>query len=77
ATAAGAYAWVVAVLVSWLYFFAKAGFGGEYTVFATGERSDTGIMPVALCFAAGAIAMIVVSLFTRRPSEETIEKFFP
>lgn len=68
ATKAGAYACVIAVAASWLYFFLKSG-GHEYTV--------GGVMPVAICFFAGAIAMIVVSLFTKKPSEETIRKFFP
>ena len=69
ATAAGAAASVVAVLITWFIFFAMSGFGGEYTV--------GGVMPVAYCFLAGAVAMFVVSLATTPPSEETIEKFFP
>ncbi|MEM7697999.1 MAG: sodium:solute symporter family protein [Verrucomicrobiota bacterium] len=77
ATKAGAYACVIAVAVSWFYFFAKAGWGGEYTVFSSAERSDEGVMPVAICFFLGLIAMIVVSLFTKKPSQETIRKFFP
>lgn len=67
ATKAGAYACVISVAVSWLYFFIKSG-GHEYTV--------GGVMPVAICFLVGAVAMIVVSLFTPKPSEETIRKFF-
>ena len=47
-----------------------SGFGGEYTVFG-------GVMPVAICWAAGALAMIVVSMATKPPSAETVEKFFP
>ncbi len=68
ATKAGAYACVLAVAASWLYFFIKSG-GHEYTV--------GGVMPVAICFGVGAVAMIVVSLFTKKPSAETIRKFFP
>lgn len=34
------------------------------------------MMPVAIIFAASAIAMVRVSLFTRRPSDATVEKFF-
>ena len=68
ATKAGAYASVIAVAVTWLGFYFKSG-GKEITV--------GGIMPVAFCFAAGAIAMVVVSLMTKRPSDETIAKFFP
>ncbi|MDF1852051.1 MAG: sodium:solute symporter family protein [Verrucomicrobiales bacterium] len=77
ATKAGAYACVITVAVSWFYFFAKAGWGGEYTVFSSAERSDDGIMPVAICFVLGLISMIVVSLITKKPSEDTIRKFFP
>lgn len=76
-TRAGAYACLIAVASTWIYFFAKSGWGGEYTVFAHGGRSDNGIMPVAICFLAGLVSLIVVSLFTRKPSEETIRKFFP
>ncbi|MDF2377248.1 MAG: sodium:solute symporter family protein [Verrucomicrobiales bacterium] len=68
ATKAGAYACVLAVAVSWLYFFLKSG-GHEYTV--------AGVMPVAICFVVGAVSLIVVSLFTKKPSDETIRKFFP
>jgi Na+/proline symporter len=68
ATKHGAYACVITVALTWLYFFWKSGFGGEYTV--------AHIMPVAICFASGLVAMIVVSLFTQKPSEETIRKFF-
>jgi SSS family solute:Na+ symporter len=68
ATKAGAYACVLAVAASWLYFFLKSG-GHEYKV--------AGVMPVAICFVVGATALIIVSLFTKKPSEETIRKFFP
>jgi len=69
ATAAGAFASVIAVLITWFTFFAMSGFGGEFTV--------GGAMPVAYCFLAGAVAMIVVSLATKPPSQETVDKFFP
>ncbi|MEM1444178.1 MAG: sodium:solute symporter family protein, partial [Verrucomicrobiota bacterium] len=77
ATKAGAYACVIAVAVSWFYFFAKAGWGGEYTVFSSEHRGDDGVMPVAICFFLGLVSMVAVSLFTKKPSEETIRKFFP
>ena len=73
----GAYACIAVVAVSWLYFFAKSGWGGEYTVFSSEHRTDDGIMPVAICFVLGLVSMIVVSLFTKKPSDETIKKFFP
>jgi len=69
ATKAGAYASIIASMGMWLYFFKASGWGGEYTVAG-------GVMPVAICFIAGALAMIVVSLMTPKPSEETLKKFF-
>ena len=69
ATKAGAYACILAVTGTWIAYFVKSGYGGEYTVLE-------GIMPVALCFAAGAVAMIVVSLMTRPPSKESVDRFF-
>ncbi len=69
ATKHGAYACIIVVAAIWLFFFWKSGWGGEYTI---GH-----VMPVAIAFMGGLIAMIVVSLFTKKPSEETIKKFFP
>ena len=68
ATRAGAYASIIAAMTTWFTFFAMSGFGGEYTVFH--------IMPVAFCFLASALGMIIVSLMTQPPSEETVNKFF-
>jgi SSS family solute:Na+ symporter len=75
ATKAGAFASVIAVVATWTFFFVKASIvnqslGGEYTVWG-------GVMPVALCFAAGVTAMIIVSLVTRPPDARTLDKFFP
>ena len=70
ATKEGAIASILAATVSWFYYFQKAGYGGEYFI---GEHK---IMPAAVCFAAGAVAMIVVSLATKPPSKETLDKFF-
>ena len=74
-TKAGVFASIFAVIATWTFFFVKASIanntlGGEYTVWG-------GVMPVAFCFAAGAAAMIIVSLATKPPSQETIDKFFP
>ncbi|MGE9269016.1 MAG: sodium:solute symporter family protein [Verrucomicrobiales bacterium] len=69
ATKEGAFACVLAVFGTWFYFFAKSGFGGDYHLGA-------GIMPVAVCWTAGALAMIVVSLLTKAPEEAHVEKFF-
>ncbi|NNC89294.1 MAG: sodium:solute symporter family protein [Akkermansiaceae bacterium] len=69
ATKAGAYACVLTVVVTWFIFFAMSGFGGEYTVLG-------GVMPVAICWLAGAVAMVGVSLVTTPPDEATVAKFF-
>ena len=69
-TKAGAYASVIAAMAVWLYFFAQSGWGGEYTVFG-------GMMPVAFSFGAGALAMLVVSAVSTKPSDAIIDKFFP
>jgi SSS family solute:Na+ symporter len=69
-TKAGAYACILAATLSWFYFFAKSGFGSELIL-------GPGIMPVAVCFLISTAALIIVSLMTRPPSEETIKKFFP
>ena len=40
------------------------------------EMLIAGMMPVALIFAASAVTLVVVSLFTQPPSTATIRKFF-
>jgi SSS family solute:Na+ symporter len=69
ATKVGAYSCVIAVFISWLTFFAMAGFGGEYFVFG-------GIVPAAIMWFIGAGAMIIGSLVSQPPSEKTLTKFF-
>ncbi len=70
ATKEGAYASIIATAGTWFLFFAMSGFGGEFTVFG-------GIMPVAICWLAGAAAMIGVSLATKPPAPEAVARFFP
>ena len=69
-TKKGAIASIIAALLTWLYYFHESGYGGEYMV-------GPGIVPAAICFGASAIVLIAVSLFTKPPSEETLDKFFP
>ena len=69
-TKQGAIASIIAALLTWLYYFHESGYGGEYMV-------GPGIVPAAICFGASAIVLIAVSLFTKPPSEETLDKFFP
>jgi solute:Na+ symporter, SSS family len=78
ATKAGAISCVLVTAVVWLVMFtldmiAKSGRppgqDDETLVFGT-------VMPVTIIFAASAAALIIVSLMTRPPSRETIDKFF-
>lgn len=69
ATKEGAIASILAATVTWFYYFQKAGYGGEFFI-------GPGIVPAAICFAAAAITMLVVSLATKPPSQETLNKFF-
>ncbi|MDP8242858.1 MAG: sodium:solute symporter family protein [Candidatus Hinthialibacter antarcticus] len=71
ATKAAAYATVIVTMVVWFVLFQDSNYGleREYHVF--------GMMPVAIIFAASTLTMILVSLFTKPPSKETITKFFP
>ena len=70
ATKEGAVASILSALISWLYFFHLSGYGGEMVI-------GPGIIPAAVCFGAAAVAMVIVSLMTKPPSKQTLEKFFP
>ena len=69
-TKQGAIASIIAALLTWLYYFHESGYGGEYMV-------GPGIVPAAICFGVSAVVLIAVSLFTKPPSQETLDKFFP
>ncbi|MFI4876122.1 MAG: hypothetical protein ACIALR_12315 [Blastopirellula sp. JB062] len=70
-TKAGAYASVLTAIGLWGYFFYQSDFAGnpDYAVL--------GMMPVAPMLAGSTLALILVSLVTPKPSEETLQKFFP
>ena len=70
ATKEGAVASILAALISWLYFFHLSGYGGEMVI-------GPGIIPAAVCFGVAAVAMVIVSLVTKPPSKQTLDKFFP
>ncbi len=79
-TKAGAYACVLAAAGSWYYLFADSNFAAikDYTVnvpIGTGEPLH--LMPVAAMITASTLAMVIVSLITPKPSDETLNKFFP
>lgn len=77
-SAAGAYAGVLAMISSWAYFFYKSDFGGKgkYTVDFTLGGVTYQTMPVATILLCSLIAMVVVSLLTKPPSEKTLDRFF-
>lgn len=71
ATRAGAIASVMATAVSWIVLFRESGYGAD------GGYEFLGMMPVATIFACSTAALVAVSLATRPPSDETLNKFFP
>ncbi|GAA4427082.1 sodium:solute symporter family protein [Bremerella cremea] len=70
-TKPGAYACVISAFAMWCYFFYDSDFAGntQYTVLH--------MNPAATMVIGSAIAMVVVSLVTRPPSEEHLKRFFP
>lgn len=78
-TVAGAYACVAAVIATWCYLFFDSGFGSNrrYVLELPLGGETYQLMPVVGIFMAGLIAMIVVSLITKPPKEEVLNKFFP
>ncbi len=89
----GAYAAVLGTAFSWVTLFWASGFGdanvrtfdlwgmplqvGEGTVLVTLGESTYELMAVVPMILVSTIAMIVVSLATPKPSQATIDKFFP
>ena len=71
ATAAGAWASLLTATGLWLYYFLHATQNPGYTV------AGTGVMPVAVILPAAALALVVVSLLTRPPSDDAMVLFFP
>ena len=70
-TKAGAYASVIAAFGSWSVLFYMSGFGKN-------PHFDVlGTMPVATMVLCSTLALVLVSLVTQPPSEDTLDKFFP
>lgn len=78
-TVAGAYAGIVATIGCWCYLFWQSGFGSNrtYTVDVTLGGNTYETMPVVTIFLCSLIAMVCVSLATKPPKKETLNKFFP
>ena len=69
-TKSGVVAAIISVVLLWLYFFLRNWQIPGYSV------GGTGVMPVAVLIAVSSITLVIVSLFTKPPSAQTIEKFF-
>jgi SSS family solute:Na+ symporter len=70
-TKAAAYVAVIATIAVWFGLFAASNYGVDRK-FLLG-----GMLPVATVFATCALCVVIVSLVTKPPSEETLAKFFP
>jgi len=78
-TKLGAYACVLAAFGSWFYLFSQSGYASNphyVLTFHLGE-AEYEMMPVVGMISCSTIAMVVVSLLTKAPSQETLNKFFP
>ena len=70
-TTPGAIASVLTAAVVWLLMFRASDWG------ANPEYLFLEMMPVATIFVASAVALVLVSLVTRPPGEETVGRYFP
>ncbi len=70
-TAAGAIASIVAALAAWGCLFRESGWG------ANKDYLFLGMLPAATIVFAATATMIVVSLVTKPPAKEVVERFFP
>ena len=69
-TTAGAIASIVATLASWTWLFRQADWGKNK------DYLFHGMLPAAPIFTASAVAIIAVSLVTRPPAAEVVQRFF-
>ena len=69
-TNAGAIASIVVMAIVWFLLFREGGYGADR------KYLFLGMMPVATIFASSLITLIAVSLFTKPPSDQTLNKFF-
>ncbi len=77
-TAAGAVSGIATAAATWYYLFRESGFGADRSYALNLPFTDGAqVMPVVLMFASTIVSMVVTSLLTRPPSQETLNKFFP
>jgi SSS family solute:Na+ symporter len=75
-TKAGAYASILSTLVVWCFLFYRDIIAVKPPGMEEEELLIGGMMPVAIMIAVSAVSLVVVSLFSKKPSDETIRKFF-
>ena len=75
---AGAYAAILTTIIVWsvLFFLSDFGANREYAVVIGWGGMTYETMPVATIFLCSLVAMIVASLCSKPPSEQTVAKFF-
>jgi solute:Na+ symporter, SSS family len=76
ATRAGAISCIIVTILTWGVLFYRDVFAAKLPG-ATHSPLIAGMMPVTLIIAASAVTLVVVSLFTAKPSDATLRKFFP
>ena len=74
ATKVGAIACVLATAISWTALFVASHQPGAHE---GGEFLVAGVMPVTWIFGSSALALVLGSLMSQPPSEETIGRYFP
>jgi SSS family solute:Na+ symporter len=79
ATAAGALASLLTTVVVWVALFARdMQLKGDKPGAPGGDEALIwGVMPVTIIFTASTVALVIVSLLTRPPSEDVVSKFLP
>ncbi|MEZ6056797.1 MAG: sodium:solute symporter family protein [Planctomycetaceae bacterium] len=78
-TKAGAYACILAAAGSWIWMFVDSGFAEDpnYGLDFSTATEQILVTPATGMIAASTIAMVIVSLLTKPPTEATLNKFFP
>lgn len=76
-TKAGAFASVLVMVATWGALFYKGLLEPQMEgIRPDGDYLVYGMMPVAVIFAASAAALVIVSLITRPPAPEVVDRFF-
>lgn len=75
-TAAGALSGILAMVGSWVYLFSESNWGADTDYAITVLGDDYPIMPVVAIMLCAVVAMIITSLITKRPDNQTLAKFF-